>query len=108
MDIEKVELLGNTKEQQANGMRPQFYVKTTDGNKVYVPIDEPANRHYLEVKNWYNNQETKPFDFDFPTPVEDEARGNFAPPVEVEPEELEEPETAAEPIPTEPQTLLPK
>lgn len=63
--IEKVELLGTSKKEQANGMRPIFYLKTKDGDKMYVPVNEPSNRHYQEIKAWYAKQSKKPFDFKF-------------------------------------------
>lgn len=65
MEIEKVELLGTTKKEQANGMRPIFYVKTVDGDKMYVPVDEPTNRHYRDIKLWYESLQDKPFKFEF-------------------------------------------
>lgn len=64
MNIEKVELLGFTDEEKENGMRPQFYIKTVEGDKLYAPID-PSNRHYQEVRAWYREQDHKPFEFEF-------------------------------------------
>lgn len=91
MDIKSVELLNIKADPEVEGsvdVHPSFFVKTTDGNKMYVPIDNPLNRHYQEVRAWYNAQSTKPFEFEFPAPEEEADRGNFSKPVV--PEDLEE------------------
>ena len=47
--------------------RPEIYsfeVTFIDKEVVIVP-NEPLNRHYQEVKEWYLSQEQKPFEFDF-------------------------------------------
>lgn len=93
MEIKSVELLNIKADPEVEGsvdVHPSFFVKTTDGNKMYVPIDNPLNRHYQEVRAWYGAQETKPFDFDFPAPVEEADRGNFEVPAVVDLKELEE------------------
>lgn len=45
-----------------------FLVTDEDGNEMTVPHD-PANRHYQEVKEWYDSKKgllkKKPFKFDF-------------------------------------------
>lgn len=36
----------------------------TPDQEVVVPAD-PLNRHYQEVKEWYDKQKKKPFKYDF-------------------------------------------
>jgi hypothetical protein len=46
----------------------QFFIRYQDGQEFFVNLlaeDVETNRHYQEVKEWYQNQEKKPFDFNF-------------------------------------------
>lgn len=90
MDIKKVELLVPDELQEQMGAKPSFSI-TTDENMmaVLVPTDS-TNANYWLVKEWYDNQETKPFDFQFEQMPEPEFEDTIYPP---EPEENEEGET---------------
>lgn len=48
--------------------RPELFVFETFNDEVadpvYVPND-PSNRHYWEVREWYVAQKKKPFKFEF-------------------------------------------
>lgn len=41
-----------------------FAATLADGTEITVP-NEPLNRHYVEIANWYKDQKKKPFKFDF-------------------------------------------
>lgn len=41
-----------------------FLVTREDGSETIIPND-PANADYWRVKEWYDNQQNKPFDFEF-------------------------------------------
>lgn len=43
---------------------PQFLVTLKDEKTFIVPND-PTNRHYIEIQNWYENLKKKPFKYDF-------------------------------------------
>lgn len=45
-------------------MPAQFKIVLEDSSELFVPID-PLNRHFVEVREWYHQQKTKPFVFDF-------------------------------------------
>lgn len=45
-------------------VQPQFIVTFDDKKSMAVPADK-ENRHYFDVKAWYNAQTKKPFKFDF-------------------------------------------
>jgi hypothetical protein len=67
MEIQDVELLVPSKEKQAMGAQVSFIVKIkgdTEHIAVCVP-NNPENRHYYEIKDWYERQTIKPFDFSF-------------------------------------------
>lgn len=38
----------------------QLIVTDETGQKIFVPLD-PLNRHYMEVKTWFDQQKVKPF-----------------------------------------------
>lgn len=76
---------------------------------VVVPND-PSNRHYWDVKDWYDAQEVKPFNFAFEELAEPVFEETIYPP---EPEETDETEAEAEQlelpvVAEEPETLLPR
>jgi len=48
-----------------------FFVVTKEGDEMTVPTD-PNNRHYMELRDWYDQQAPKPFKFDFEKVVEAE------------------------------------
>lgn len=41
-----------------------FQVTLKDGTELSVP-NEPLNRHYHDVSEWYSKQKKKPFKFNF-------------------------------------------
>lgn len=47
------------------GAKPFFEVTWKDKTVSQVPADEPLNRHYQDLKEWYKKQKNKPFVFDF-------------------------------------------
>jgi hypothetical protein len=53
-------------EDEASGeqVSAQFICTDPDGHTSTIPVD-PANRHFVEIKEWYHRQKTKPFVFDF-------------------------------------------
>lgn len=61
MDIEKIELVT---EDAGIAVAPQFRITEVSGLSHMVPAD-PSNRHFFEVRDWYEAQENKPFEFDF-------------------------------------------
>lgn len=58
MEIKDVKL---TKDISGN---KRFEVTTTDDETLFVPTDK-ANRHYQEIKEWYDAQKELPFKFKF-------------------------------------------
>lgn len=73
MDIKSVEYRKpDPKAQKADKptwMMEHFFVVTKDGDELTVPVD-PRNRHYMEVRDWYDRKQNKPFEFDFEKVVE--------------------------------------
>lgn len=62
-----------------------FEITTVDGQTLVVPNDT-ANTHYWAIKDWYDAQEEKPFDFEF----EELPEPNFSDTVyQATPEEIE-------------------
>ena len=63
MDIDYIELVHFTEDKSDV---PNFIIhyKGTDLTSA-VLSNATANRHYLEVKEWYNAQKKKPFKFNF-------------------------------------------
>jgi len=45
-------------------VEPQFRVTFEDKRSMMVPAN-PENRHYLEIKEWFDEQSKKPFKFKF-------------------------------------------
>lgn len=70
----------------------------------HIVPNDPTNSQYWLVKEWYDAQKTKPFDFKF----EEVGEPNFAETIYPEPEETEEPAEPEEVPEDEPKTLLPK
>lgn len=66
MNIKSVMLYIPTKQEKLMGGKPSFKITSDDDEVVGidVPIDK-NNRHYWEVKEWYDKQEPKPFEFSF-------------------------------------------
>lgn len=66
MDIKKATLHKPTKK-EAGGLDipPVFMVDLKNGETVSVPAFDPRNKDYWEVRAWYFEQKTKPFEFDF-------------------------------------------
>ena len=62
MEIVSVKLV--TKGDEGQEIPPQFYVGWDTGLFSTVPND-PLNANYWEVKEWYQAQEVKPFEFEF-------------------------------------------
>lgn len=67
---------------------PYFEITREDGTVEQAPA-RTDNRHYWEVKEWYENQETKPFEWQF----EDLADPHFEETIYLAKEGEEEPET---------------
>lgn len=42
----------------------QFLCEDPEGRTSVVPAN-PDNRHFIEIKEWYNSKKKKPFVFDF-------------------------------------------
>jgi hypothetical protein len=101
MKIVNVELV--TDDGVGLAVEPQFRVQFDNDIQGIVP-NNPDNRHYWEVKVWYDAQKTKPFDFKF----EEMPEPNFAETIYPESEETEEPAESEELPVNEPKTLLPK
>lgn len=124
MDIRNIELIhyeaveagtetGSNGQPLAIAAQPEvfsFLITYEDDTTLTVPNDT-TNRHYWEVKEWYDAQETKPFDFTFEELPEPVFAETIYPP---EPEEPEVPDPYADaivtetPAPEEPETLLPR
>lgn len=43
---------------------PQFRITFEDGRSSMVPCD-PLNRQFVEIKEWYESLDEKPFEFNF-------------------------------------------
>lgn len=61
MQIKNVKFI---EEGQELSMPAQFKVILEDNSELFVPID-PLNRHFVEVKEWYQSKKKKSFVFDF-------------------------------------------
>lgn len=104
MEIKSVQLTEPDDLQKEMGATPGFLVTTDeDVMTIFVPAD-PGNRHYQEIRQWYEAQDEKPFLFDFGTPVETPDFNPDGEPDEHAPEPEEVPELPTEPLP---ETLLP-
>jgi hypothetical protein len=84
MNIQNVQLDQNPIDETV-----RFLVTTEEGDTIYVP-NEPLNSDYWLVREWYDQQETKPFEFQFEQTPEPQFEETIYPP---EPESEEEGET---------------
>lgn len=65
MKIKKVTLNQPTEDQKKMGATPGFMVTTDEEDMaMFVPAD-PANRHYWDVRDWYNRRKNPGFEFAF-------------------------------------------
>lgn len=64
MEIKEVKLNTIKSDNPKNKNTVQIVMVTADGNEHFVPNDK-SNRHYIEVKAWYDSQKKKPFKYDF-------------------------------------------
>lgn len=99
MDIKNVQL-----DQDIN-RAVRFAVTTADDAVTYIP-NEPLNRHYAEVREWFQSQEEKPFDFEFEEVGEPVFAETIYPPEPEKSEEDEESTPEEAPAPEEPETLM--
>lgn len=68
---------------------PYFDITRIDGTVEQAPANID-NRHYWEVKEWYDNQDSKPFEFAFEELAEPEFEETIYPPEPEEESETEE------------------
>lgn len=65
MIIKKVELLKPSKQQSEMGAVLSFSVTTDEDVMATIVPADPANRHYHEIREWYDKKKLKPFRYDF-------------------------------------------
>lgn len=109
MEIKTIELLvGETPAGEPTYTFQLFY-NDEAGTQRSIP-DDPRNADYWVVKEWFEAQETKPFEYDFEEMPEPVFAETIYPP---EPEESDQTDEVADeqlalPVEEEPETLLPR
>lgn len=73
MEIKKVKLIhipANRNPKDKDGLAQPVFddiynFEVNNGKEILSIPNDPTNRHYQEVKAWYEKQVEKPFDFNF-------------------------------------------